>query len=575
MSRVASLVSVQMISADLKAVIFDPPWTRLEPQSVSGDPTPGLEARVHDPLWLLARQWQLGEFPGRRRRHPPSWSTSRRAPSPSPRGSPAISTPRTPPPTVPQGIPLDPLVEQEPTPEGAHRPPPAREAGAYLVELLADAGFDGRDALVQACPLQLDDVPAGPAVPPEQNTVPGIFSILAAAAPDGARAAAQLESGVGDDWLNGASPAAIEAANQWLAWFRSNVLPAPGGNDSWIPDRLEYRFSIRAGSGDTQAVFTAPIHEGGEIDWFTFDHVPQGRLNLLEEPDPVPPEVTSLSMLAAPLRFDGMPAHRYWQFENGRVNLAALDSQPHDLSRLCVTEFAMVYGDDWIVVPLTIRAGSFVTINQVEYTTTFGETITVTPPDDRNRTGRFSMFNLAVRGQENTTIPGMLVPPSARATIEGRAVEEVLFLRDEMANMAWAVERTVQARSGDPRSRGDELRPDNSVQDLAAGAELQYLLQTEVPRNWIPLVPIAAGIGSIALRKGTMADEDLSLGILLEPTPLTIRDEEIPREGLRLRRVPALARAGDGSYIRWMTRRASPGRGEGTSGLAFDGAYRP
>ena len=30
----------------------------------AGDPRPGLEARVHDPLWLLGRQWQLGEFEG-------------------------------------------------------------------------------------------------------------------------------------------------------------------------------------------------------------------------------------------------------------------------------------------------------------------------------------------------------------------------------------------------------------------------------------------------------------------------------------------------------------------------------
>ena len=47
------------------AYLLEPPgWTRLEPQSVSGDPTPGLEARLHDPLWLLTRQWQLGEFHG-------------------------------------------------------------------------------------------------------------------------------------------------------------------------------------------------------------------------------------------------------------------------------------------------------------------------------------------------------------------------------------------------------------------------------------------------------------------------------------------------------------------------------
>src|SRR5690606_33722647 len=37
-------------------------WTRLEPRARRDDPAAGLEARVRDPLWLLARQWQLGEF---------------------------------------------------------------------------------------------------------------------------------------------------------------------------------------------------------------------------------------------------------------------------------------------------------------------------------------------------------------------------------------------------------------------------------------------------------------------------------------------------------------------------------
>ena len=52
------------VSASIAAsfLLHPPGWTRLEPQSVSGDPTPGLEARLHDPLWLLARQWQFGEF---------------------------------------------------------------------------------------------------------------------------------------------------------------------------------------------------------------------------------------------------------------------------------------------------------------------------------------------------------------------------------------------------------------------------------------------------------------------------------------------------------------------------------
>ena len=49
-------------------------WTRLEPRSglaaaPPGEPQPdqfalALQARVRDPLWMLARQWQVGELRG-------------------------------------------------------------------------------------------------------------------------------------------------------------------------------------------------------------------------------------------------------------------------------------------------------------------------------------------------------------------------------------------------------------------------------------------------------------------------------------------------------------------------------
>src|SRR5262245_23612451 len=39
-------------------------WMRLEPRSRSAEMKDSLQARIYDPLWLLARQWQLGEFQG-------------------------------------------------------------------------------------------------------------------------------------------------------------------------------------------------------------------------------------------------------------------------------------------------------------------------------------------------------------------------------------------------------------------------------------------------------------------------------------------------------------------------------
>src|SRR5690242_6365289 len=37
---------------------------RLEPGCRNPDMNAGLQARIYDPLWLLARQWQIGEFQG-------------------------------------------------------------------------------------------------------------------------------------------------------------------------------------------------------------------------------------------------------------------------------------------------------------------------------------------------------------------------------------------------------------------------------------------------------------------------------------------------------------------------------
>lgn len=46
----------------------------------------------------------------------------------------------------------------------------------------------------------------------------------------------------------------------------------------------------------------------------------------------------------------------------------------------------------------------------------------------------------------------------------------------------------------------------------------------------------------------------------LAPTPLTMGGEELPREGVRVRREPALVRPADGECVRWITRRGSVGR---------------
>lgn len=154
---------------------------------------------------------------------------------------------------------------------------------------------------------------------------------------------------------------------------------------------------------------------------------------------------------------------------------------------------------------------------------------------------------------------------------------EVYFpFLDEVANMVWAIEKTVRGRSGDPRPRAAERRPRQAARPEGMGPEERlYRLQSLVPPEWIPLVPFAPRVGQVALRKGALlrdGDPVLAAGATLAPTPLTFADEEIPREGVDLRAVPSLARRADGSYAKWVAYHVRVGTGSAASNLAWDSA---
>ena len=577
-SRWPSPYGVEMVHTEsppvpIKDAILDPPmWTRLEPQSRSGDPRPGVEARVHDPLWLLARQWQLGQLRGEDAGTPVS-VTVRTESLPVTAWHPGgtrLDDPGGWRPWPTHGL-LDPLVEGEPA---AGRPPGIRrraEAGAQLLALLEEAGAgELRDVLLEAYPLSLrDDVGAG-----LDAAATRLLSVLSGEVPDGSAVFADV---VGRNawWLREAEDVAGAAVDEWLRWYRG----AEDADDAWVTERLEYRFALRFGAGDDQVIVHAPAFGGGRAEWSDFEYLPGARVGLPGDGNRRGPRTEELTVLATPLRFAGMPTDRYWELEDGGVDFGAIEAQPHDLARMCLAEFALAFGDDWLVVPVDTTTGTVCSVREVSYTTTFGERVVVPKghSDDPAEIFRFRLFEV-VTADGKSTLDGLVLPPVAPGRIDGEPVEEVVLMRDEAANMAWAVERIVPGASGDPRDRGNEpATPEPEVGEVKPG-DLVYRLMTAVPRNWIPLVPVSTGYGQVALRKGAFDDADgqpiLPVGHLLHPTPLTFPDEEIPREGLRVRRVPSLARRADGEYVRWMARRVSVGRAGWPSGLVSD-ATRP
>ena len=50
-----------------------------------------------------------------------------------------------------------------------------------------------------------------------------------------------------------------------------------------------------------------------------------------------------------------MPAARFWEFGEGDVYLGGIEAAPEDLARVAVAAYCIVYGDDWLIVPLRLK----------------------------------------------------------------------------------------------------------------------------------------------------------------------------------------------------------------------------
>jgi hypothetical protein len=170
-------------------------------------------------------------------------------------------------------------------------------------------------------------------------------------------------------------------------------------------------------------------------------------------------------------------------------------------------------------------------------------------------------------------------------------LEEVLFMRDEMANLAWAIERTVESPIEQPALRYEAVDAAPPSDDLLNGALPRYLLSSRVPPNWIPLLPVqvpnpspspsSPGQILLRLRRGAVLQPDgtrkvhSALSEVLGSIASDFYDEEVPREGARVTRHRRLARWTDGSTWLWTSFKNEVGQGEGSSQLTFDQIIEP
>ena len=572
-------------------------WIRLEPRSRDAEMNSSLQARVYDPLWLLARQWQFGEFQGEDNGSPimARWNAES---APLTRYFSGAIPPKTQTkaPKYDRNMPLETLVEREVVrPAGKQTSQPekirlAAEAGQQFLRMLDQQPIAPplrdkyRDAFIREFSFQPEQRDA---LDPESRA---FFDLVAKRVPDGRRLLSAFRAASGGEIT--IAPAlkiadndvaeVREAARSWMRWFETLFSEPDTANPTWLPERMEYAFSVGAGFSDGERVLTAPEYYEGHLDWYAFDANPEVTLGGAIDQAAAPVTRTAIP---APASFRGMPAPRYWEFEDAQVNLASVDAGPADLLRMLLIEFAVDYGNDWFVIPVELDVGSLYRTRSLIVTDTFGVRTMIQPASElKEPFSTWRMFqhsHLRGSGPDKPASNQFFLPPSLVKSLESGSIEEVLFLRDEMANMAWGVERVIESATENPLNRYEQQRNEQLPAPSKASAnELIYRLSTETPDNWVPLVPAKRKSG-MRLDRGKVLRIDKTWqfveaqGRILNPDLATpenfgIFEEEIPREGIRVTRSYQFTRWHDGSTHLWVGRRKRVGRGEGSSGLRFD-----
>jgi hypothetical protein len=352
--------------------------------------------------------------------------------------------------------------------------------------------------------------------------------------------------------------------------------PAAGDPETWDASRLSYDATLQ-GPGVT---LKASPSADGSLEWFAFDRVGSGS-------DGPPPDSTEVNVIPANVRFRGMPNARFWDFETRVMDFGEVRVTRADLAKLVVMDFMLVQGNDWFLVPYRHSVGSLAEVRELIVRDVFGVETTV-PRADAGRAVDWTLFSIDDAAHPGAPAGFAFLPGSAASAMQlGEPIEEVRFFRDEVANMVWAVEATGLNGIGEPwpgAERVPFIAPRLS-ETTDEPRPLHYRLQTTVPENWIPFLPTRIDEnGQVALMRGAMlkmsGGTPTPVGAtarLLLPTSTgtgryLIREEELPRTGLRVTRRYYRTRWTDGSTHLWIARARAAGAGEGWSGLQSDSA---
>ncbi len=489
---------------------------RLEPAHPTHDIERGFRAEVHDPLWLLGRQWQMGEHQGEDASSPVQvyFQTTHHA----------IEDPITN--LDPTVVPAEAIVEAELddwwTPGRRIRLGMEASAATNRLPALDELKNSERSGFTD---LLLDDLPA-----PYHHF-----------------------NGQGYDGFK----LYLAQDDLSLQTFFSTQVPANLTEDFWDSERFQYTTSFRAAS--TQ--LSLKEHTGGHVDWYSAD---------ADRPLPNPRIVENNLAFPSRLRYPGAPHPRWWQIEDASVDIGGFPPDRSHFATMLLIDLIMSHSDDWFIFPVNTQVGHIVTLHKVVVRDSFDEEWEISAPGELDPKDDWTMF--ATQGLNKRSI---VVWPTAVTPLAGPKLEEVVLGRDENTNLVWAVERRLGGRDVlTPERAGPEATlPPGNVTSTTTPKQYEYVPNTEIYEHWQPYPLEIDEDGHRWFIQGRLADLSGAEPVLMPPAtakvlrnltnePLgyvhRIDPTTISSLGMQLERRYMLARDTKGNPVLWLQRHRQP-----------------
>ncbi|QHT69139.1 hypothetical protein GXP67_22090 [Rhodocytophaga rosea] len=572
-------------------------WEKLRPIPSSNDIAEALRCEIHDPLWLLARQWQLGEFKAEDAgmaafTHVVTTSTPLQRFMGS--GQNAASTYKA------EEKPINAQTEQlAPSFDLSLR----LEAGRMWQKMLINANKGQAWEVFRQNPLLQFKAPSltyesGSSELSAYSYEPYSQIVVALSngrMVDGALLYKELQTRKASDFLPQADSVVNETGSKWVQWVNNRIgIAGPQTNTCWDAGRLEYRATISAILPDnTAATLHMPEYNGQNMDSFSWEQA-IAQQTLSDGLDASQITIHRNTFIPTPVSFPSMPRARWWEFEDSTLDLSNLQARKTDLGLLLLSEFSLLYSNDWLLTPLTLPVGHLAQVRSMRVTDVFGVQSYINPVPQNENWELFQITSPAV-----PTPKGWLyLPPVTNHFLQSDTLEEIHFIRDEMANLVWGVEMVVPNGLGEGMDgQSAALRLESWLEKLAGNttstpmpdisAPFTYQIGSTVPPHWIPFIPIRPNAANeqIVFRRANMPRfvgdfaptrirprTDILRSVTDEKRHYDIQEEEIPTTGITVKQAWRRARWFDGRTITWLSREKSIGRHLQSSGLQFDQA---